>query len=157
MADSFLTVEVKGLKELGDLMKVFPANLQKRVVGGAVAAGAGVAASAAKELAPVAKKPHRAYSGRYFIMPGAMKAAIAPRRVKDKAATVMNTVGPRKAKGIDVFYWRFVEYGTKFIAARPFLRPALHNNVARIIEAVRKRLEAGVDREVRRMGYKSIR
>ena len=111
----------------------------------------------AKAYAPVAEKPHRAYGGRYTILPGALRASISARRIRDKAATVMNTIGPRKAKGIDTFYWRFVEFGTKYMAARPFLRPALHDNVARVIEAMRARLEKGVDREVRRMGYKSIR
>jgi HK97 gp10 family phage protein len=24
----------------------------------------------------------------------------------------------------DAFYWRFLEYGTRYIAARPFVRPA---------------------------------
>jgi HK97 gp10 family phage protein len=157
MADPFITIDVKGFRELSELMKVFPKNLQKRVLGGAVAAGSAVVVSEAKAHAPVAEKPHRAYSGRYTVLPGALRASISARRIRDKAATVMNTVGPRKAKGIDTFYWRFVEFGTRLMAARPFLRPALHDNVARVIEAVRVRLEKGVDREVRRMGYKSIR
>ena len=45
----------------------------------------------------------------------------------------------RKGKGGDTFYWRFLEFGTAKMAAKPFMRPAMD---AKQQEAVDKFVEA---------------
>jgi HK97 gp10 family phage protein len=42
-------------------------------------------------------------------------------------------VGVRRGKA---FYARFVELGTRFMAARPFLRPAVFNNAREIVRII---------------------
>jgi len=44
----------------------------------------------------------------------------------------------------DLFYWRFVEFGTSRTTARPFLRPALADNVERVTAAVAVELNRAV-------------
>ena len=41
----------------------------------------------------------------------------------------------------DPFYWRFLEFGTKDISARPFLAPALANKRQQAIDAMTKVLD----------------
>lgn len=43
---------------------------------------------------------------------------------------------PTDAPGGDTFYWRFVEFGTSRSRARPFLRPALDQNQADVLQTV---------------------
>ena len=48
--------------------------------------------------------------------------------------------------GTDVFYARFIEYGTVRMYAQPFLRPALDNCAARIVELYKEALREAVSR-----------
>ena len=48
--------------------------------------------------------------------------------------------------GGDTFYWRFVEFGTKYVAARPFMRPAFDQNTQTATDATAVELSAGLDR-----------
>ena len=51
----------------------------------------------------------------------------------------------RQGKGGDTFYWRFLEFGTKNMPARPFMRPALdakqQEAVQRFVEVYKKQLD----------------
>jgi HK97 gp10 family phage protein len=43
--------------------------------------------------------------------------------------------------GKDTRHWRYVEFGAEKVPARPFMRPALENNVGRVSDAVFVELE----------------
>jgi len=43
-------------------------------------------------------------------------------------------------KGGDTFYWRFLEFGTKSIKARPFMRPAMAKIASQIMPIVKNDL-----------------
>lgn len=85
-------------------------------------------------------------------------AAAAPRRTGKLAnSIIMETrqkthtrcrvaVGPHK----EVFYGWFVEFGTKNMAARPFLTPAYRQNRGAIREAIRQTLEQAIQDALRR-------
>lgn len=51
-------------------------------------------------------------------------------------------------KGGDTFYWRFLEFGTKNMAARPFLRPAIDENkeaaVDKFAEVMKKQIDKAI-------------
>lgn len=51
-------------------------------------------------------------------------------RVGIAGGAKQNGKGGKGGKGGDTFYWRFLEFGTQHIAARPFLRPAIDENKA---------------------------
>lgn len=59
-------------------------------------------------------------------------------RVKKGRKYLGVSVGINKeGKGGDTYYWRFLEFGTSKIAAKPFLGPALDQTKNAAIEAVR--------------------
>lgn len=126
------TVQVKGLDELKRKLADVPKALRKRVLRNALAAGAREVRDVAKRNAPVLtlgtsmKAPYR--------KPGTVRDAIRVRTSKaDRKAGdvgVFVNVRPAKtgARGAknpnDPFYWRFLEFGTKKMPAKPFLQRA---------------------------------
>lgn len=57
------------------------------------------------------------------------------------------TDSPRNA-----FYWRFLEFGTRKMAAHPFIRPVFDRLAATIESTIARFLPARVERELRRLG-----
>ncbi len=53
--------------------------------------------------------------------------------------------GKKTGKGGDTFYWRFLEFGTEKMAARPFMRPAMdaqqQQAIDKFVEAYKKQLD----------------
>ena len=129
MGDS---VRIHGLDEFKRKLSEVPKAMRKRVLRNALAAGAREVRDVAKRNAPVLtlgtslKAPYR--------KPGTVKQAIRVRTSKaDRRAGdvgVFVNVRPAKAgqRGAknpnDPFYWRFLEFGTKKMTARPFLQRA---------------------------------
>ena len=50
----------------------------------------------------------------------------------------------------DAWYWRFVEFGTRKMAARPFLRPALEAKRREAAQAMKERLQQRVALEAKK-------
>ena len=125
-------VRIEGLDELKRKLSEVPKAMRKRVLRNALAAGAREVRDVAKRNAPVLtlgtslKAPYR--------KPGTVKQAIRVRTSKaDRRAGdvgVFVNVRPAKAgqRGAknpnDPFYWRFLEFGTKKMPAKPFLQRA---------------------------------
>ncbi len=121
---------VHGIEDLkAKLLAITPA-LRKRVLRNALSAGARVVRDEAKRNVPVlasaVRAPYRA--------PGTVKKAIRVRSSKIARRSgdvgVFVNVKPAKsgARGAksrtDPFYWRFLEFGTRKMRARPFLKSA---------------------------------
>lgn len=51
---------------------------------------------------------------------------------KDEVIMSLGLKGGAKKISSDVYYWRFLEFGTVNSVAKPFLRPALYNNVEEV-------------------------
>lgn len=51
----------------------------------------------------------------------------------------------KQGKGGDTFYWRFLEFGTENMAAKPFMRPAMDSQqqqaIDKFVEAYKKQLD----------------
>lgn len=70
--------------------------------------------------------------------------AMAPRdtgRLRDAITSRSRGLNGRVEVGPQGFYWRFLEYGTRSVAARPFVRPAAEMESREFTERVR---QAGV-------------
>lgn len=154
MADDYSTVKITGLKELNDALKELPDRIAKNTLRGAVAAGAAVIRKEARNKAPV-------YTGSVadgHPPPGTLRRSVYQKQIRELSSVVKQTffVGVRTGaaaakKGLDAFYWRFVEFGTQKMAARPFLRPAFETKKLEAIEAIKQYLAARIPREVEKL------
>lgn len=61
-------------------------------------------------------------------------------------------VGTEYAIGGSTFYWRFLEFGTSKMPARPFMRPALQENIGRATDVAVVELNKALDRLAKKAG-----
>lgn len=60
--------------------------------------------------------------------------------------------GSSSNPGGDTFYWRFVEFGTSRVAARPFMRPALEESISEATAVFISEYEKAVARAIKAAG-----
>lgn len=135
---SELTLKIDGLRELRDAMIQLPQNIGRNVLRGGVNAASEIVR---KDAQTKAKKGPT----------GRLRAAIYKKQIAEESGPQRQTffVGVRAGKryrnvkrgkktvNLDAYYWWFVENGTKFKAARPFLRPAFDQNVHKSVFRMR--------------------
>lgn len=152
------SAKIDGLRELNDALKKLPEAVAKNVLRGATNAGASVIRAEAKQRAPV-------YTGSLIARdhppPGTLKKSIIQRQARQLSSLVKQVfhVGVRSGRGVkdkagrslDAYYWRFVEFGTSKMAARPFLRPAFEAKKMAAVEAIRKYLAERIPREAAKL------
>ena len=148
MAEGFVNLTgadalLKRLQALGD------ETLQRKMARRALRKGAIVFRDAARENARRLDDPQTRESIARNI------AIRESRRGGAAAGGVMLRVGvlggAKKTQGTghpggDTFYWRFLEFGTKKMAAQPFLRPVLAQKAQQATDAVAVDLERGLDK-----------
>ncbi len=123
-----ISAKVRGIPELKAALGALVPKLRRQALRNALAAGARVVRDEARRRAPVLQNTLRAP----YRKPGTVRKAIVVRT--SKAARRRGDVGvfvnvrparrgQRGAKSTnDPFYWRFLEFGTRHIAARGFLQ-----------------------------------
>lgn len=123
-------VKLEGFDELAAKLRSIAPAMRKKVLRNALSAGARLVRDEAKRTVPVlsggSKAPYR--------KPATVKTAIRVRtsKAERRAGNVGVFVNVKPAKSNergaksrnDPFYWRFLEFGTKKMAPRPFLKPA---------------------------------
>jgi hypothetical protein len=139
MADQIL----HGFDELAKLLREMPKLIAQNDLAAGAAAMAGVVKAEALQLVPVRS--------------GRLRKAIYMRRSERTPVQVTYVVGARRGKGKadpnGAFYGGFVERGhftrpgpkQHWVAAKPFLRPALINKRDAAIEALRVKLKARIE------------
>lgn len=152
-----ITVQVHGLKEFSMALQELPKKLQGKTLGAAVKAGADLVRDQTRANAPVdteaVKKSIVAYARRgnrpdditYEV--GVTQKKRYPRRTSGKGRwkglfKVKFVRGPVRDVMWPAFWWRFNEFGTAKMAAKPFLRPAWDAQkgyALRMIKAMLKR------------------
>lgn len=151
MADG-ATVEVKGLKELSQALQELPRHIQGKALGAAVKAGADIIRDQAKAnvaiLTGATQKNIVAYRAKgskpdditYEV--GITMKKKYPRRIKKAKSGTWGRIG---SENWPPFYWRFLEFGTRKMAARPFLRPAWTNRSGEALIMIQRMLAAAVE------------
>lgn len=168
-------VQIKGLSELQKVLSTLPEKLEKNVMRAAMREGAMVIMREAKANVPVAT-PNLENQVRYGGYSGALRDSIrVSTRLKGGKVTASVKAGGKTKRGADVYYAKWVEYGTaaheivpakarsiffggkamKSVdhpgsAPRPFMRPAMDNRATEALQAfadgIRKRLtKQGLD------------
>lgn len=57
--------------------------------------------------------------------------------------------GGNGGRGGDTYYWRFPEFGTRYIPAQPFLRPAIDENKEAAVDKFAEVMKKQIDKEVK--------
>jgi HK97 gp10 family phage protein len=155
-------VHIAGLKELAAALHELPIAMARKQMAGPVSKGAALIRDEARRLAPV-------YHGEVsegHPPPGTLKKAIVMKRERaDTKAEVVarfivavrsgkkfQHVG-KKGTNLDAYYWKFVEFGTSKMAARPFLRPAFEQEKGRALEVIVAGLRRGLEDEATRLAW----
>jgi HK97 gp10 family phage protein len=147
------TIQITGLSELEKNLEQFPDRLAKNILSGAIRAGAVVIQNEARSRAPQAAEKHfRYYKGKLtgVVIPGNLKKNIkvrlAPRSSRERPIEYWVYVGKK------AFYWRFMEFGTSKMSAKPFMRPAFETMKEKAIERMKEYLGARIDKEAAKRG-----
>lgn len=142
-------IQVKGLAELTAKLDRFTDKLARNVVAGAIRAGSVIVQNEARKKAPVSGGPHwlgkAGSKSRVLVLPGTMRKNIKVRkapRSKSRYPVEYWVYVSRK-----FWYWRFVEFGTSKIPAKPFLRPAFEAMKSRALDRIRDYLAARIEKE----------
>lgn len=144
---------IQGGVELSRVLKQMPGNVAKKHLKAAIAQGAKDIRDEARARAPVdtgrlkkniivkyiAEKSDN-YSVTYYVL-ARSGAKFAKMRIKRK--------GQVRYVDNDAFYWRFLEYGTAKMSARPFMRPAFQAKKDKALGSIIGKLWDGIDKEVR--------
>ena len=143
-----VTMKIGGLRELQAKLQQMAPNVARNGLRAATSAGAALIRDEAKARAPVDT--------------GEMKRDIQMKRDRESATyravySVYVRAGKKsrlsgKARGVDKdsYYWRFVEFGTCKMAARPFMRPAFEAQKEAAVEAIRDKLAQRIAEEAAR-------
>jgi HK97 gp10 family phage protein len=143
-------VHITGLKELHALLQALPVKIEKNIMRAAMRQGAKVIAEQARANVPVAAPSDRNRE-RYGGYAGALRDSIrvGGRSRRGRVTAYIRAGGTKTKGGADVFYARWVEYGTKPHAngrrgfhpgarPHPFLRPAADTAQGEAVVAVGK-------------------
>ena len=147
-------VRVEGLDELAKALRELPKRLVRNGLRASVYAGAKVIRDEARLKAPVATRQ----LGPNQQPPGTLKRSIIMKQVPELSGEQKQTffVTVRHGKKYrkqgkngnlsqDAWYWRFVEFGTVKMTARPFLRPAFESKRYEAVDAIKNRLAERIE------------
>lgn len=119
--------DMKGFDQLKEDFKLLSEIEKKQITKKAILASSRVFRDAVKQTAPVKT--------------GALKRSVSAVSIRANtpiAGVIFKTIRASKKKGkakITPFYWRFIEYGTSKMPAKPFIRPAFDSSVDKAAKA----------------------
>jgi HK97 gp10 family phage protein len=143
------TVTVTGLKELREaLLRTVPQNMQGKVLQKALAPAANIVLRDARQLAPKD-------SGRLSRAIFAMRSKRNSNGVFEERIVKVRWGKKQQKQNRDAYYWRWVEFGTKFIQAQPFMRPAFERNRSRLIPVIRESLAESLKKAARAAAWQT--
>jgi len=128
-------VKLKGFDELEKAMKKLPGRIARKELANATRAGGSVI----RKEARIRLKPHRST--------GRLSRGIIMRTAKRASTWVLVKLSPNK----DVYWGRFLEFGTKHQGAKPWLTPALDSKKDEAVKAIGKRLWVGIKRQAAKL------
>lgn len=142
MADG---LKLTGFKELADAMRELGPRVAKNTLRRAVSAAATEVRNEARNRAPVDT--------------GEMRRDIMVKRERDtkgemsaKYSVFVLTGKKSRIKGMrrnvdrNSFYWRFMEFGTSKMAAKPFMRPAYEAKKEDAVRIIGEKLDEGIQK-----------
>lgn len=149
-----ITVRIEGAAEIQKVLDTLPKRIQGKVMVAALRAGGNEIRKDAKARVPIRSEPGPKplkKGSRRGRLPGFLRASIIVRKVP---GADMIEVGSSKR----AWYGRLLEFGTRYMSARPWLRPAFDEKgpaaLAKIGESLRKNIERIATTAARQIGVK---
>jgi HK97 gp10 family phage protein len=156
-----MTVKVEGFKELQAALNKLPQEIQGRPLKSAVSFAAKSMVDEVKSRVPVGdtgilksavyryRSRRNSAKGRetYFVGIRAGKAQYkdtAHNRSRGRVGKSYKTAG-------EAFYWRFLEFGTAKMGAKPFLRPAFEAHKSKAVEIIKQRLGKAIQTQAKKL------
>jgi HK97 gp10 family phage protein len=139
-----MSLEVQGFTELEAMLKSLPQDMENRVLQSATTASmraivADVAADAPTSLdqSPASRKYGK-------LRDNILKSVRSKRR---------KTAGSRGAviSTRNAFWGRFIEYGTRYMEAKPFFSESFKRHTPKALEVLKERLGKGIERQMKKM------
>ena len=150
----FESVQVQGLDQLAKAVRELPQRVARNGLRAAGYAGAKVIRDEAKLQAPVATGD----LGPNQPPPGTLKRSVIMKQIPELSGAQKQTFfvtvrhgkkyrkqGKKGNLSQDAWYWRFVEFGTVKMSARPFLRPAFDMKKHEAVTAIKTRLAQRIE------------
>ena len=157
------TFKIEGLAELGKALRELPERVARNGLRVAVYAGAKVVRDDARARAPKAAQS----LGPNQPPPGTLKRSVIMKHIPELSSLTRQTFfvtvrhgkkyrkqGKKGNLSQDAWYWRFVEFGTRKMRARPFLRPALEAKRREAGQAMKDRLSERIEMEASKLSRK---
>jgi HK97 gp10 family phage protein len=154
------TFKIEGLAELGKALRELPERVARNGLRVSVYAGAKVVRDEARARAPKAAQS----LGPNQPPPGTLKRSVIMKHIPELSSLTRQTFfvtvrhgkkyrkqGKKGNLSQDAWYWRFVEFGTRKMRARPFLRPALEAKRREAGQAMKDRLSERIEMEASKL------
>lgn len=148
-------MELQGFKELESLLSTLPSKIENKVLQSATR---GAISIAKPDIAAAA--PRSTESVSTSSLDGISERSIAS-RTYGQLHTNIKVENKRKGKSKgsrgaaittgDSFWGFFLEFGTRYIPAKPWFEPAFRKNNVRMLEELKRRLAIGIDREAKKL------
>lgn len=146
------SITVSGLDEIGRALKDFPQIIGQKYLRRATFTAAALIESDAISRAPVrtgALRDHiaifkRSSDGNTAHYAIGVRGIRLNRKIKKVLRILRRANGTRTAIAGDTYYWKYLEFGTAKMAARPFLRPAFEAQKEAATQVFRTSLAEGV-------------
>jgi len=142
MPRALMEIEISGAEQCADMLTNLAPRAARNIMRAAVQQIATNMAKEIKQNTPV--------------LTGNLRKAVKAKRKKshpDKPVSIVTFEQGKSSKN-DGFYWRFVEFGTKHIMARPFVEPVRARTMMNISAIMReeftKKLQKHLEREAAR-------
>jgi len=159
-------VKIEGLAELAKALRELPDRVAKNGLRVCVYAGAKVIRDEARMRAPKAAES----LGPNQPPPGTLKRSVIMKHIPELSSLTRQTFfvtvrhgkkyrkqGKKGNLSQDAWYWRFIEFGTRKMAARPFLRPALESRRREAVDAMKERLTQRIEMEAKALNSLSTK
>lgn len=158
-----VTIKLEGVEELEKVLLQLPVSMRKKHLRRAIRQGIALIRNEIKATAPVRPASVKVAGG---ARPGRLRRLVRIRPRKPKRgylkislfypvtdSSVTGVAGRLNPK--DAFFWRFVEFGTRFQRAQPYIQRATDGNFRRVVQRVISETNRGAREDLAKIRRKA--
>ena len=138
-----IKIKVEGLKELGNMLSNLPNRVENKVLQRSTSKAMRLVLPEFKAAAPKGQEPRSKASEQYKPLEKNLRVATKRQRKKGQRGAVIDTK--------DAFWGYFLEFGTRFISARPWFVPTFQRVKEKVLTDFSVTLGAGIEDEAKKL------